>query len=83
MESEMKTARCLIEVTAGILPGKVEPELTRVYAVASEEWNATDGDGAKRGELLAGINGKAQGYASWLMLQPDRLNWVRTDWLWL
>jgi hypothetical protein len=37
----------------------------------------------KQSEALATINGQAAGYAGLLMLQPDRFNWVRTDWLWL
>jgi hypothetical protein len=70
----------LIEVTAGIVPGKPEKELTKQWAVSSEEWHA---DTAKQGELLSTRNGQAMGYAGWLMMQPDRVNWVRTDWIWL
>ena len=76
-----ESARVIVEVVAGLLPGKdPEPEFTRRYAITSQEWQDA---GDKRSELLATVNGKAQGYASLLMLQPDRLNWVRLDWIWL
>lgn len=73
----------LIEVVAGLLPGKDPmPEHTRRYAITSTEWAEAR---AKNDEarLLAERNGQAQGYAAWLMLQPDYLNWVRVDWVWM
>lgn len=77
------SARVIVEVVAGLIPGQdPEPEYTRRWALTSEEWKAA-GDAGKQGEALAELNGRAQGYAGMLMLQPDRLNWVRTDWIWL
>jgi hypothetical protein len=77
----MESARVVVEVVAGLLPGRdPEAEFTRQYAITSAEWNA---EGADQSRLLAEVNGRAQGYAMLLMLQPDRLNWVRTDWFWL
>lgn len=73
-------ARVIVEVLAGVVPGQPEPELTRRWALTSDEWHAA---GPGQSEALAVLNGKAQGYAALLMLQPDRLNWVRTDWIWL
>lgn len=78
----MKNARVLVEVTAGVVPQKPEPELTQTWAIDSEEWAKATGDGTQ-GKLLSSRNGMAQGYAAWLMMQPDRVNWVRTDWIWL
>ena len=81
----METARCIIEVTAGVVPGTVEPEYTRQYAITSDEWNkarASEEQGTEIA-LLAERNGVAQGYASMLMLQPASLNWVNVHWLWL
>jgi hypothetical protein len=77
-----ESARLIIEVTAGVVPGTVEPEHTRQYAVTSAQWAAAEKDG-NGVEVLADVAGRAQGYAGLLMLQPDRLNWVRVDWLWL
>jgi hypothetical protein len=76
----MNQARVLLEVTAGVLVGTPEPEFTRQWAITSEEWNA---EGADQSALLAIANGKMQGYAALLMLQPDRFNWVKTEWIWL
>lgn len=78
-----ESARVIVEVVAGLIPGKdPEPEFTRRWALTSAEWQAAV-DAGKHGEALAQLNGRAQGYAGMLMLQPDRLNWVRTDWIWL
>ena len=79
--SDTQSARLIVEVVAGVIPQQPDPVLTRRYAITSAEWH--DADGERQAELLAEVNGKAQGYAALLMLQPDRLNWVRTDWLWL
>ena len=76
----MESARILLEVQAGVLPGTPEPEFTRQWAISSREWNEA---GADQGVLLAEANGKMQGYAAYLMMQPDRLNWVKTEWIWL
>lgn len=77
------SARVIIEVVAGLIPGRdPDPELTRRWAITSDDWYGADDDTA-RAVLLATRNGQALGYAQWLMLQPDRLNWVRVDWIWL
>ena len=68
-----------MEVVAGLIPQRPEPEFTRRWTLSSREWNeATDQTG-----LLAELNGRAAGYAGLLMLSPDRLNWVQVNWLWL
>lgn len=66
---------------SGFTRNRPEPQFTRRYAVDSEEWHAADDIG--KAELLATRAGAAQGYAGWLMLQPDRFNHVRVDWIWL
>jgi hypothetical protein len=73
-------ARVIIEVVAGVLPEHPEPEYTKRWGITSDEWEAA---GPNAPDLLAERNGQAQGYAALLMLQPDRFNWVRVDWLWL
>lgn len=72
----------IVEVVAGLKPKVPMPEYTRRWALTAEEWDAATAAGGPE-EKLAELNGRAQGYAALLMLQPDRLNWVRTDWLWL
>lgn len=79
----MENARLIVEVVAGLLPGKdPDPQFTRRFAITGREWREAHESGTV-GELLAKTNGQAQGYAALLMLQPDRLNWVRTEWIWL
>lgn len=76
----MESARVIIEVVAGLIPGRdPDPSLTRRWGLTSVEWAEAEDQSA----ALAELNGRAQGYASLLMMQPDRLNWVRTDWIWL
>lgn len=79
MTDMTESARVIIEVNAGVLPEKPEPEYTRRWAMTGREWQEAEDQGA----ALAVLNGQAQGYAALLMLQPDRLNWVRTDWIWV
>lgn len=82
----MGTARALLEVTAGIIPGKPMPEYTKQWAISTEEWseaNKSTDPAVQPSILLATKQGTAAGYAQLLMLQPDRINWVRMDWIWL
>jgi hypothetical protein len=74
----VETARVAVEVVAGLIPQRPEPEFTRRWVLSSQEW----ADAENPSELLAEMNGRATGYAGLLMLQPDRLNWVRVDWIW-
>lgn len=74
------TTRIVIEVVAGIIPEQPMEEYTTRYSISSEEWYADDADHV---QLLTRANGAASAYAQWLMLQPDRVNWVRLDWLYL
>lgn len=75
----MTTARCGVDVVAGVLPGTPMEEYTRQWFLTSEEWNADDADQA---QLLTDLAGKATAWATYLMLQPDRVNWVKTEWVW-
>jgi hypothetical protein len=75
----MESARVLLEVQAGVIPETPEPELTKRWAITTTEWEESE----HQSGLLAERNGQAQGYAQLLMLQPDRVNWVRLDWVWL
>lgn len=80
-EPHMQSARVVVEVLAGVIPDRPDEEHTRRWVLTSEQWHGVED--SEKGALLAEINGRAQGYAGWLMLQPERLNWVRVDWLWL
>lgn len=78
----MNTARIGIDVVAGVIPGQPMAEYTRRWFLSSQEWNDAADDGMKQAQLLADLNGKAQAWAMYLMLQPDRVNWVKTEWVW-
>lgn len=88
----MESARLVIEVMAGLIPGKdPEPKFTRRFVVTSAEWDAAK-DADKREEdpedalgtalLIAFRAAQADEYAR-LLRNPGRFNWVRTDWVWL
>lgn len=88
---EAKTARILIEVTAGLIPGTPEPEFTRVWTITSEEYEAAvarDNDTRENWHklnvalLLAERAAVADEYAR-ILRNPSRFNWTRTDWIWL
>lgn len=76
----MTTTKCAVQVDAGVLPGAPEPEYTKVWVIQSDEWH--DADGMGHATLLADLAGKANGWATYLMLQPQRFNWVKTEWIW-
>lgn len=82
-----QSARILLEVVAGILPGTPEPEFTKRWAITSALWErlidakteALADDVVKE---IEAIYDEAQKYAASLR-DPRRLNWVRLDWLYL
>lgn len=79
----MDATRILIEVTAGIIPGAPKPELTRRFTITDAEWEkaAKLGDGHMAHHLLTATRDRAQTYAGVLMLNPERFNWIRTEYL--
>lgn len=74
----MSSARVLIEVVAGLTPERPDPGMTKRLAITNDEWEAA-GD---QWELLQARNAEAMKYAGALM-NPNRVNWVRVDWIWL
>lgn len=77
----MSDVRYAVEVQAGLLPGIPEQEFTRRWFVTSEEWARAEQDGLEG--LTAGGSpwAEAQLYAI-SILNPNRVNWVRVDWVW-
>lgn len=76
------TVRLGIDVVAGLVPGMPLEEYTRRWFLGSEEWNAASENAMEQARILADLNGKAQAWAAYLMFQPDRVNWVKTEWVW-
>ena len=80
-----EAAKVLIEVTAGLFPGEVEPEHTRRWAITSGEWDAQ----RARGEaeiLLLERHARAVAYATFLQLlcaSGRSVNWTRIEFIWL
>jgi hypothetical protein len=77
---ESKSVKCGVDVYAGVVPGTPMPEYTRQWFITSDEWY--EDDGKNQADLLADLAGRAAGWATMLMLQPDRFNWVKTEWIW-
>ncbi len=77
----MDSARFAVAVVAGVLPGERMQEYTRRWVVSSRQWGEVEGT-PKAAELLAQRSGQAAGYAGLLQLQPERVNWVKTEWIW-
>lgn len=85
-----ESAKVIIEVTAGLIPGQPEHEFTRRWAVTSQEWadaehadeNSDPGHAFHRALLLAFRQAEADEYAR-MLRNPARWNWTRTDWIWL
>jgi hypothetical protein len=65
---------------AGVLPGQPMEEFTRRWFMTSRDWQEYGPE--QRTNALCDLAGKANAYATFLMLQPDRLNWVKTEWVW-
>lgn len=83
--SELKSARILIEVVAGIIPGTPIPERTRQFAITSDAWYAQGEYEGKKEEAkieIMKVYGLAQEYMRSLM-NPQEVNWVRFDWIYL
>jgi len=76
-----KSARVVIEVLASVIPERPEPVFTRRFAITTDEWENAGPE--EKVAMLTDLNRKAQDYAASLMVRPDRVNWVRTDWLYL
>lgn len=67
-------AKLILEVQAGVIPGEPMPELTRRWALTSEDIEVDN--------KMADAQGAALNYAA-LLQNPQRVNWVRLDWVWL
>lgn len=82
--AEAVSARLGIQVDAGVVPGNPMSQYSRQWFISSSEWAEAREDltGMEQAKLLADVNGKAQAWAMYLMLQPDRVNWVKTEWVW-
>lgn len=80
-----KSARILIEVVAGIVPNTIMPEHTKQFAITSDVWYA-QGEYEERKEEAQMEAMKIYGVALEYMrnmMNPQRVNWVRLEWIYL
>lgn len=78
-------ARIIIEVVAGVIPQNIMPEHTRRFVITSDVWYAQGAYEGKEQEAREEIL-KTFGYANEYMRSlwnPEHLNWVQMNWLYL
>jgi hypothetical protein len=76
----IESARCVWEVTAGLIPGEIMTEHTRRFGLTSSEWD--DGKGY---ELFLKREAEAGAYARFLQelcANGREVNWTRIDFVW-
>lgn len=78
----MESAKLLIEVVAGLVPGQPITKYTRRWAWSSADQASLLKDDPEAREKYIRIAGESREYAASLE-NPGELNWVRRDWLWL
>jgi hypothetical protein len=74
--------KCLIVVTAGLIPGEPDPKYTRQWSFMGSQYTAM-----KKGDQTAGmewnrIMGESREYGAGLE-NPGLVNWVSRVWTWL
>lgn len=75
--------RISIEVVAGVLPGKPDPEFTKRWHITSDYWynqGSREGKQKENEDYIMQQYGHAMEYARTLW-NPERVNWVRIDWI--
>ena len=71
----MNSAKIIIEVVSGLIPGQPDDKLTRRWSLTRDQWD-NDRDSVIR------AYGESREYAATLE-NPATTNWVRRDWIWL
>lgn len=81
----MESARIIIEVVAGVIPGTPIPEYSKRFGITSDAWYAQgvyEGKAEEARIEILKVYGFAQEYMRNLM-NPQAVNWVRLDWIYL
>jgi len=66
-------AKCVFQVTAGVIPGVSMPEFTRIWEITQEDLDNPP--------TFIDKSGAAMNYAMSLQ-NPERCNWVKFEWMW-
>lgn len=83
----MNSLRCQVTVTAGVIPGVIEAEYTKVWSwTDSDQQNMMQmGDMGLQNEYRMkwiAMQGESREYAASLE-DPRRVNWIHRDWMWM
>lgn len=79
---DFQALRAAIDVQAGLIPNVPEEEFTRRFVMTAEQWYGAEAEENGQINLLTDLAGRANAYATYLMLHPERLNWVHVIWVW-
>jgi len=71
-------ARCGWEVMGGLVADRPIPELTRRWALTTDDWDRGSANGQDR---YLRLREEAEAYRKKLE-DPEQLNWVRLEWRW-
>lgn len=77
----MANLRYAVEVMAGLIPGRPDPEFTKRFLVTSKEWADESGNGSHAVSNESSPWAEAVAYAATLV-DPSRVNWVKVEWVW-
>lgn len=80
-DDSVESVRAIIELTAGLIPGRPDPEYTQRRVITSREWYSTPD--ADKIMFLAVRLGEMHSKALLLSVDINRINWVRVDWIWM
>lgn len=78
----MQSAKALIGVQAGVIPGDPMPEYTRNWGYTSEDYEHDQTVPQDQPTIFSQRLQEAHDYAMGLS-NPAYVNWVRVDWIWV
>jgi hypothetical protein len=73
-----KNVRMVLEVSAGLVPGQPEQKFTKQFVILSDDWH--NASRFERIQKLGNLLDDAHEYAIDIT-DPNKVNWVRTDWI--
>jgi hypothetical protein len=81
----LERAKLIIEVVAGIIPGESMPEYTKGWGITSTEWDIAGFGPFDVGENAPSSSASAPSkpLSTRALQNPNRVNWVRVDWIWV
>lgn len=77
----MERLRASLEVRAGLIPSRPEPELTKQFHYLEREFEEDLKLPQSESTRFVAVRDEAWEYAKKL-IEPSRLNWVELVWIW-